>query len=234
MRRSMTDSRSSSITRNRIIDLLMVLFLMLLMTYSLIGETFHEIAGTAMLILFLAHNWMHRKWWKAIAKGRYTPYRILITVVNVVLFALMLSQPLAGIAMSHHLYTFLSFLGLSSLAREIHLAVAYWCFALMSFHLGLHMDAVLRSILRGKEKQAAVRWLGRLLALSISAYGAFAFVRRGFPDYMFRRTRFAFFDYSEPIAFFLADYLAIMTLFATCGYYSGKLALRMRPKGKAQ
>ena len=41
---------------NHAIDALMVAFLPMLMAYSLIGETFHEIAGTIMFVLFLLHQ----------------------------------------------------------------------------------------------------------------------------------------------------------------------------------
>ena len=51
----------------------------------------------------------------------------------------------------------------------------------------------------------------------ISAYGVCAFVKRGFPAYMFMRTAFAFFDYGEPRAYFFMDYLAVMVLFAFLG-----------------
>ena len=37
------------------------------------------------------------------------------------------------------------------------------------------------------------------------------------PAYMFFRTSFAFFDYSEPRIFFFLDYLAVMILFAVLG-----------------
>ena len=39
-----------------IVDISMIVLMPLLMAYSLIGETFHEVAGTAMLALFIAHH----------------------------------------------------------------------------------------------------------------------------------------------------------------------------------
>ena len=51
----------------------------------------------------------------------------------------------------------------------------------------------------------------------VSAYGVFAFIKRGFLGYMSGRTAFAFFDLSEPKAAFFGDYLAIMVLFMTVG-----------------
>jgi hypothetical protein len=65
-----------------------------------------------------------------------------------------------------------------------------------------------------KEKKAII--LGFLSAISI--YGIYVFFKRQIPAYMFLRLPFAFFDYSESRFFFLADYLAVMVLFATLGF----------------
>ena len=127
--------------KNRmIIDIAMTVILPMLMAYSLIGETFHEIAGTRMLILFIVHNRLNRGFWKNIFKGKYNPQRIFRTVVNVTLLVMMILQPLSGIAVSKHLYTFILALGISATARQIHLVLAYWCFCLMSLHAGTHLN----------------------------------------------------------------------------------------------
>lgn len=215
---------------NRGIDLLMTLLMPLLMAYSLIGETFHEVTGTAMFVLFILHLILHWKWWKAIPKGKYNAYRAFITILNLILLVLMLAQPLSGIAMSHHLYTFLPFTGIAATARDIHLVLGYWSYVLMSIHLGLHMDLLIRGIKKEKAQKPIIRWIGRILMLLISAYGIYAFIKRGLPGYMFMQTMFAFFDFGEPVGSFIADYLAIMVLFAAAGYYIGKLLKRNRRK----
>ena len=212
-------------TFNYIVDALMILLLPMLMAYSLIGEKFHEIIGTIMLLLFLVHFFLHLKWWKAVFKGKYFPYRICLTVTDIVLLVLMLLQPLSGIAVSKHLYTSLPLDGIASQARTIHMAAAYWCYVLMSFHLGLHIDGMIRGLY--KKVTAAAKWFARVLIWGASAYGIYAFIHRGLPGYMFLQTLFAFFDYSEPRIYFFADYIAIMVLFASGGYYAGKL-LKMK------
>ena len=211
---------------NHAIDALMVALLPMLMAYSLIGETFHEVAGTIMFVLFLLHLWFHRKWWKALTKGRYTPYRIFITVLNIALLVLMFMQPLSGIALSKHLYTGLSLTGLAASAREIHMLLAYWSYVLMSLHLGVHMDAMVKAISRKRNVNDTKPGLLIVASAAISVYGIYAFIRRGFPGYMFMQTMFAFFDYGEPKLDFFADYLVIMVLFAICGHYAALLLKR--------
>lgn len=209
---------------NRIIDFSMVLLLPLLMAYSLIGEVFHEIAGTVMLILFIIHLILHRKWWKAVPKGKYTAYRTVTTVLNIVLLVLMIMQPLSGIAMSHHLYTFLPFTGIAWAARDIHLFLGYWSYVLMDIHLGFHIALILRGLRKGEEgKPVFAGKVFTALMFAASPYGIYAFIKRGFPGYMLRQTMFAYFDFGEPLLFFILDYLAIMALFAAAGYSAGKL-----------
>ena len=196
--------------KRKILDAAMVLLLPLLMAYSLIGEAFHEVAGTLMLALFLLHHWMNRTWWKNLFKGQYSPQRVFQTVLNLLLLIFMIVQPLCGILMSKHLYSFLPADGLSSVARAIHLPLANWGFVLMSLHAGTHLSAMLP---KGRKKAAVLGCLG-----AVSLYGAYAFVKRQIPAYMFLKLPFVFFDYSEPRVFFLADYLAVMILLTMLGY----------------
>ena len=58
-----------------IVDAVMVVLLPVLMAYSLVGEAFHEVAGTLMLVLFLLHHWLNRAWLKGLFRGRCTVRR---------------------------------------------------------------------------------------------------------------------------------------------------------------
>jgi hypothetical protein len=196
--------------KRKILDAAMVLLLPLLMAYSLIGEAFHEVAGTLMLALFILHHWMNRAWWKNLFKGQYSPQRVFQTALNLLLLIFMIAQPLCGILISKHLYTFLPTDGVSSVARAIHLPLANWGFVLMSLHAGTHLSAMLP---KGRKKAAVLGCLG-----AVSLYGAYAFVKRQIPAYLFLKLPFAFFDYSEPRVFFLADYLTGMILLTMLGY----------------
>ena len=217
-------------TANIIIDLSMVVLMPLLMAYSLIGEEFHEIIGTLIFILFIVHHILHLKWWKAIPRGKYNAYRISITVFNIILLIVMFLQPLSGIALSKHIYTFLQLKGVAATARTIHIICAYGCYVLLSLHLGLHTDQIIQP-LKSKKSFAKMKWIGRAVFILIAAYGIYAFIHRGFWGYMSGKTMFAFFDFSESRVLFIVDYLAVMTLFAVIGNYLSKL-LKFRRKTK--
>ena len=192
----------------------MTLLLPLLMAYSLIGELFHEIIGTLIFLLFIIHHVLNRKWGGSLLKGKYSAGRIFRTVINVLLFIFMILQPVSGILMSKHLYTFLPALPLSAGARGVHMLLAYWGLVLMCIHAGTHMTGLFTKLQNQKQR---IRIPVSGLLCGISIYGCIAFVERGFPGYMTGSTIFAFFDYSEPLIFFILDYLAVMILFMTVG-----------------
>ena len=73
----------------------------------------------------------------------------------------------------------------------------------------------------GKPSQLRI-WLLRLLAVVIAAYGVYAFVRRDIGSYMLLKNEFVFFNFEEPLAFFFADYLAVMDMFVLLGHYAAK------------
>ena len=74
------------------VDALMTLALLMLMAYELIGQTTHEITGTAMLLLFLVHHLLNRSWHKKLFRGRYSPYRVFQTALAAAIFLLMVGQ----------------------------------------------------------------------------------------------------------------------------------------------
>ena len=211
------------------VDIAMVCILPMLMAYSLIGEKFHEIIGTIMLLLFIVHHILNLKWYKAIPKGKYTVRRIFQTSLDVCLLIVMILQPASGILMSKHLYTFLPVLSVSAKAREIHMIFAYWGFVLMSIHAGTHFTQVSGKLKQNKKGL----WCVVLSVISVlSVYGIYAFINRGLPGYMSGRTAFAFFDLDEPRIFFFLDYIAIMVLFMMMGcltvYGLGKISAKRK------
>lgn len=211
------------------VDVMMTLVLLFLMGYQLWGDVLHEWAGLGMFALFLLHHGLNWKWHKHLLRGKYTPLRTVGTVVNALIFLLMLLLMASGIVMSRYVFDFLRISGGMSLARTAHLVAPYWLYVLTAFHLGLH-GAVLLGMMKkatGIKTASKLRTLAlRLLAAACACYGAYAFIKRDFLDYMFYRTHFAFFDFSEPAVFFLIDYLAVMALFAFGGYYLSKAMRR--------
>lgn len=197
-----------------IVDIGMVILLPLLMAYSLIGEMFHEITGTAMTVLFVIHLIQNRKWLAAIPKGKYSSRRVFQTILDLMLLIFMIMQPVSGILMSKHLYTFIKVSGISSLMRQIHMVLAYWGFVLMSVHAGTHLQLLFKKLWT----RTSLAKKGGMLMIGVTCLnGVYAFFKRQIPSYLFLKTSFVFFDFSESRIFFIVDYLSIMLLFAVVG-----------------
>ena len=166
-----------------------------------------------MLVLFLEHHILNRGWYKSLFKGRYTPVRVFQICVDMLLLTAMLAQMYSGIAMSRHVFAFLPIDGGMALARRLHILGAYWGFILMSVHLGLHWNMFLnmtKKKLSFTEKAKGFSGLPFLLGVFISLYGAFVFIDRDFPTYLFLQSECVFLDYGEPIWSFYLDYISLM------------------------
>lgn len=214
-----------------IIDVLMSVSLMLLMAYNLIGDVTHEIIGTIMMILFILHHILNRKWIKSVFKGKYTPYRIFQTFIAVFVFVSMIMQMVSGIVLSKYIFSFVNVAALTEVLRKVHLAAAYWGFVFMSMHIGIHFDMIINSAVRKLRNQAPIKkMLFDSPALLIALYGIYAFIRRNIAEYMFLKSQFVFFNFDELIILFFADYLAVMSLFAVIAYYLCKMIKRIKTK----
>ena len=211
----------------------MTIALLFLMTYELIGQTTHEWIGVIIFILFIVHHILNRKWSTHLLKGKYTLYRMMQTVLVFGVLAAMIGAMVSGIILSRHVFSFLPINGGRSLARSIHMLSAYWGFVLMSLHLGFHWSMMMGMARKLVKKQSSWRtWILRILALLIAGFGLWAFVKRQIGSYMLLRKRFVFFDFDEPLVFFLVDYIAIMGLFVMIGHYFSEGLKRIVKKRK--
>ena len=203
----------------RILDIVMTLTLPCLMAYELIGQETHELLGLCTVSLFILHHAMNWQWHKNLFKGKYTAYRTVLTVLDILMIIVFIDQAVTGIMMVKHVFPDLPHVGRRSFARVLHLLGAYWGFAFCCLHAGMHMTGVIR---KWKNKTDMARILPAALALCISGYGIYAFIKRGLPRYMTLQEQFVFFDFEEPLVLFFLDYaailLALILLGAVLGY----------------
>lgn len=214
------------------VDLVMAVLLLLLMAYMLVGEEVHEWLGLAMFLLFVLHHLLNWNWHRNLTKGRITGVRIVQTTVDFLLLLSMIGSMISGIMMSRTVFAFLPISGGMGFARTLHMLSAYWGFILMSIHIGLHWGMIMGMMrkMTGIKKTSAIRTnAARILALSVSVFGIYVFVKQDIASYLFLRNMFVFFDMGQPLAFFLAEYIAMMGMWACLGHY---LAILLSKKGK--
>ncbi len=202
--------------KRMIVDLLMTAALVLLMSYSLLGEAAHEWIGVAMLVLFVTHHVLNRRWFRGLFKGKYKSLRIFQTALALLIFAGMIGSAVSGAVLSRCALDFLPIQGGRAWARVVHMLCAYWGFVLMSLHLGLHWNMMLAKV---RNVGKAQTWLLRIAALAVAVYGIYAFAKQDILNYLLLRNHFVFFDFDAPRIVFYLDYIAIMGLFIFIGHY---------------
>ena len=215
------------------VDIGMTVLLLLLMAFMLTGQKAHEWLGAAELVLFVAHHILNARWLKNIGHGKYTPFRLLQTVLALLVLLTMLGSMVSGIMMSRYAFAFLDIHGGMSLARTMHMVCAYWGFIFLSAHLGLHWSMMMGMAKKaaGIKGRAAVRTaVLRVLALLLAGFGVYAFWKNQIADYLFLKSQFVFFDFSQPPVQFFAEYLAMMGLFAAVSYYLGRTLQKSKKK----
>lgn len=211
----------------RVIDILMTLSLLFLMGFQFWGQVAHEVAGAFMGILFVAHNVLNFSWYRSIFRGRCTPMRIFQLAVNLLTLLSMLALMYSGIMLSGYVFAPLGIEGSLSLARRLHILGSHWGFILMSLHLGLHWNMVIRHM-----NAIRIRKLLPYIGTIIAIYGVYVFISRNFISYMLLQSEFVFLDYEEPVILFYIDYLALMGLCIYIAHYASHFMRRLKKEPK--
>ena len=211
------DRRSEVI--KRIIDIAITVLLLCLMAYQVTGEMAHEWIGMGMTVLIIIHQILNRKWYGALFKGKYRPYRILSTTLNILLLLSFLLTAFCGMSMSGYAVPFLYGMAPVSFVRRTHLSMSHWSFVLMGMHLGMHIPMM----------TAGLKWKGRTktilagLFTCIGGIGLYLFLRNGMPDYLFFRVPFAFLDYEKAGWLVFLENLLMLSFWAYIGMQAAQI-----------
>ena len=126
------------------IDIAMTLLSIVLMggNYFFPADIVHEILGVALLLLWAVHIALNRRWYGAIFRSSYNPYRVMQTVINCGILICAIFLMISGIILSNHIFTFLGIEKGLGFARIAHLLASHWYFLFMSMHIGLHVSMI--------------------------------------------------------------------------------------------
>ena len=192
-----------------VVDTVMTLALLCLMAYQVTGEALHEWIGIGMTVVLIVHHLLNIRWYGALFKGKYNAYRILSTVTNTLLLASIALTAFCGMSMSAHAVPFLYGMVDTIFARTVHLALSFWSFLLMGFHLGLHLPTITAKVKPNK----AVKIVCTAAFTALAGVGLWLFIKNGIPGYLFFRTHFAFFDYGKAAVLVFLENLAELFFF---------------------
>lgn len=190
------------------LDIMMTLVSIVLMggNYLFLADIVHEILGVALFVLWAIHIFLNRRWYSAIFRGKYNPYRIMQTVINCCILICTIFLMISGIILSNQLFTFLNIQSGLGFARIAHLLSSHWYYLFMSLHIGLHMGRLFQNV--------AAKIIPRIILALLCAYGVYAFIARGVWKYLVLKQQFFFFDLERGYILFAMDYISIIILFA--------------------
>ena len=211
------------------IDITMTILSIILMggNYLFPADIVHEILGVGLFVLWAVHIILNRRWYGAIFKGKYNPYRVMQTIINCCILICTIFLMISGIKLSNHIFTFLNIQGGLGFARIAHLLASHWYYLFMSLHIGLHVSMIANKIAQKKDaanessnqeskpQSSARKIILRIVLALACAYGLYAFIIRGVWKYLFLQQQFFFFDLERGYVLFAVDYISIIILFAT-------------------
>lgn len=183
------------------LDVLMVILMIVAMSYQATGNLFHEVAGVILLVLFVVHNILNRKWYKNIPKGKYSGFRNMMLIINILTLICMLAAMGTGIYLSQSVFASLLGMREAYLIRPWHVAAGAWGMILVSFHGGMHIR------IPGEKK--VLYGIGGILS---AVSGIWAFFALDMPNRLILRDTGMYWRYSGLILF-LANAL-MMAFFA--------------------
>ena len=223
------------------IDITMTILSIILMggNYLFPADLIHEILGVGLFVLWGLHIALNRRWYGAIFRGNYNPYRVMQTIINCCILICTIFLMISGIILSNHIFTFLNTQGGLGFARIAHLLASHWYYLFMSLHIGLHVGVIankmrhpapinchpeLDSGSHAEEMPKQVRHdklrkiIPRIILALVCAYGIYAFIARGVWKYLILQQQFFFFDLERGYILFAIDYISIIILFATLSH----------------
>ena len=198
------------------IDITMTILSIILMggNYLFPADIVHEILGVGLFVLWGVHIALNRRWYGAIFRGNYNPYRVMQTIINCCILICTIFLMISGIILSNHIFTFLNIQGGLGFARIAHLLASHWYYLFMSLHIGLHVGQLFQNV--------TAKIIPRIILALICAYGIYAFIARGVWKYLILQQQFFFFDLERGYILFAIDYISIIILFATLSHLLAK------------
>lgn len=200
-----------------LLDVVMLILLLFLMAYPVTNPLIHEILGIVILICFVIHHLLNRKWYQTLMKGKLSLIKKVYIFINFILLIDILVIFLSGLTMSK-LLPFLNFMSIG-MARKAHMMATYWGFILMAIHLGLHLQIMLVKIKKYISKQShVVASIISFIPVLLVIYGIIMFIKNQWITYLFLLREFIFVDPSIGLMQMLIETLAVFILFATLSY----------------
>ena len=192
------------------------------LAYYWLDNMMHELVGTGMFLLVIAHNIFHRRWYGGLRRppcetrtaiDRALVVCLLVAMAALLVTSVMISQTVFSAVAMPDSYT----------ARRIHVLAAHWVLILVAIHLGIRWRMILaavRNALGVRQGNAVRTAVMRLLAVAGAAAGLHSSYEMGIFGKLIARMSLEWWDFGESTIGFFLHHIAIMGLFAFLGHYA--------------
>lgn len=203
-------------------DLTAASLLLIGLAYWWLGNVVHELAGTAMFLLLLAHNVFNRRWYGTVPKTPREPRGLFNVGVTFLLLIGMAALLITSVLISNTLSTFMASFG-GFTARQLHVLAGYWVLIIVAIHLGLRwplLMGVARKLSGIAQPNAARTLVLRLLAAAIVIHGIWSSFALGVGTRLAMQTTLDWWNFEDAVVGFFVHCLAIVGLYIAVTYYA--------------
>jgi Domain of unknown function (DUF4405) len=203
-----------------VIDLSMTVLMLVAVAYQITGNTIHELVGVILFLLFIAHNFLNRRWYKTIFKGKHNVVRILSIVVNLLFLVSMAVVMISSVPISRDIFPFIP-INNDVILLQIHVMTSYWGFIFMAVHIGMSWGTIINAArnMTGITSTSRVRTIAlRIIAILIVVYGMQTSFEREILSKLTIYNPFGWSFEESPMGF-LIDHLAIMGIYISGTHY---------------
>jgi hypothetical protein len=203
------------------------------LAYDWLGNLAHELIGTVMFGLLVAHNTFNRRWYgSAVRKGGRDLRGWLNIATIAALAAVMLILLATSIVISRSLFSALP-IASSFGARQLHAQAAYWALVISAVHVGIRWSMIMtlmRSWLRLRASNAGRTWILRVVALSIAAYGIHSWTVIGTGSRLLAEMTLSFWNFEAAALHFFLHQGAVAGLIICVMHYTIAFLQRLKQR----
>ncbi|MCW0000118.1 DUF4405 domain-containing protein [Pararhizobium sp. YC-54] len=207
-----------------VFDLIAAGLLLFAFSYWWLGNVAHELAGTAMLLLVIAHNIFNRRWYGTIPIARREARSLFNVAVTLLLLAAMLALLVTSVLISHALSGIMPPFG-GFTVRQIHTLAAYWVLVIVAVHLGLRWPMLMGVArkLAGISQPNAVRTLAlRVVSLLMAIHGVWSSFALAVGTKLSMQMTLDWWNFEESVVGFFIHCIAVTGLYICLTYYAMK------------
>jgi hypothetical protein len=204
-----------------VVDLSMTVLMLVAMAYHITGNTIHELVGVVLLVFFIIHNILNRRWYKIILNGKHNIRQILSILVNLLFLVSMAAVMISSVPISREIFPS-SITNNDMTLLQIHVMTSYWGFIFMAVHIGISWGTIINAVRRmtGISSTSRIRKIVlRVIAVLIVIYGVQTSFERELLSKLTIYNPFGWYN-DESTMGFIIDYLSMMGIYISGTHYA--------------